>query len=359
MGFRPRLVNLAHRRAAAERWEFVDLVTCGLEHNLPPSAMEGCRGIPDVCQPKCLSLAFVSSPFPSSYQGAMGSFAAGKRHTIATFMEPLDVNQQFITASCERVREFFKSLWVLDDCGKRAEPFANVKVLGSAAADDARVQRSWAGFKLELAGLRRLQWCWVRFDKECVPVRVLRIELRWLVASGPSMDEVCTWLSRRAKQSGLVEIPSTTGSPLFNAELQSNAAGSSLQPDPFLNIINFKLPSTLVRRLLLLRFITATQLPNHDSSQLNQNSHAASILKSDLMHYRSLRSHLGFVIDCMFDGSASACSSSSSSTIGFSGPKAGSRAHTAGISDVKQTCASYDPLCPLNCAFLTIVHAAM
>jgi hypothetical protein len=262
LGFRSRLVNLAHRRAAAERWEFVDLVTCGLEHNLPPSAMEGCRGIPDVCQPKCLSLAFVSSPFPASHQGATGAAATGRRRTIATFMEPLDENPPFIAASCERVREFFKSLWVLDDCGKRAEPFANVKVLGSAAADDARVQRTWAGFKLELAGLRRLQWCWVRFDKECVPVRVLRIELRWLVASGPSVDEVCTWLSRRAKQAGLVEIPSTTGSALFTAELQSNAAGSSLQPDPFLNIISFKLPSPLVRRLLLLRLITSPARPS-------------------------------------------------------------------------------------------------
>ena len=29
------------------------------------------------------------------------------------------------------------------------------------------------------SGLRRQQWCWVRHDKECVPVRVLRIELRW------------------------------------------------------------------------------------------------------------------------------------------------------------------------------------
>ncbi len=257
MGFRSRLVTLAHRRAAAERWEFVDLVTCGLEHNLPPSAVEGCKGIPDVCQPKCLSLAFVSSPFPSSHQVATGAAALGKRPTIATFMEPLDLNAQFIATSCERVREFFKSLWVLDDGGRRADPFAHVKVLGSAAADDARVQRSWTGFKLELAGLRRLQWCWVRFDKECVPVRVLRIELRWLVASGPSMDEVCTWLSRRAKQASLVEIPSTTGSPLFNAELQSNCAGSSLQPDPFLNIINFKLPSPLVRRLLLLRLIAS------------------------------------------------------------------------------------------------------
>ena len=189
--------------------------------------------------------------------------AAGKRHTLATFMEPPDENPQFIAASCERVREFFKSLWVLDDGGKRAEPFANVKILTSAAPDDSLVQRTWDGFKLELAGLRRLQWCWVRFDKECVPVRVLRIELRWLVASGPSMDEVCTWLSRRAKQASLIEIPSSTGSPLFNAELQSNAAGSSLQPDPFLNVINFKLPSPLVRRLLLLRWATSISRCNH------------------------------------------------------------------------------------------------
>jgi hypothetical protein len=182
-------------------------------------------------------------------------------------MEPPDENPQFIAASSERTREFFRSLWVLDDSGKRAEPFAGVKILGSAAADDARVKRTWAGFKLELAGLRRLQWCWVRFDNECVPVRVLRIELRWLVASGPSMDEVCTWISRRAKQAGLVEIPSSTGSPLFNQELQSNAAvGTSLQPDPFLNVINFKLPSSLVRRLLLLRCLAHPRsdiCPNH------------------------------------------------------------------------------------------------
>jgi hypothetical protein len=267
MGFRSRLVNLAHRRPAAERWEFVDLVTCGLEHNLPPSAVEGCRGIPDVCQPKCLSLAFVSSPISPSLQGGLGAATAAKRHTIASFMEPPDENPQFIAASSERTREFFRSLWVLDDSGKRAEPFAGVKILGSAAADDARVKRTWAGFKLELAGLRRLQWCWVRFDNECVPVRVLRIELRWLVASGPSMDEVSTWISRRAKQAGLVEIPSSTGSPLFNQELQSNAAvGTSLQPDPFLNVINFKLPSSLVRRLLLLRCSAhpgSDTCPNH------------------------------------------------------------------------------------------------
>jgi hypothetical protein len=258
MGFRSREVKLAHRRAAAERWEFVDLVTCGLEQNLPPSALEGFRGIPDVCQPRCLSLAFVSSPVLPP-QGGVGAVAAAKRHTIATFMEPPDENLQFIAASSERAREFFKSLWVLDDAGKRAEPFASVNLLCSTAADDACVQRKWAGFKLELAGLRRLQWCWVRFDKECVPVRVLRIELRWLVASGPSMDEICTWLSRRAKQAGLIEIPSYTGSPLFKEELQSNmshaavAVGPSLQPDPFLNIINFKLPSRLVRRMVLLR----------------------------------------------------------------------------------------------------------
>lgn len=258
MAFRSRLVNLAHRRAAAERWEFVDLVTCGLEQNLPPSALEGKRGIPDACQPRCLSLAFVSSPLPPSPQGGVAAVAAAKRPTISTFMEPPDENAQFIAASSERVREFFKSLWVLDDSGKRAEPFASVTLLG-AAADDACVRRKWEGFKLELAGLRRPQWCCVRFDKECVPVRVLRIELRWLVASGPSMDEVCTWFSRRAKQAGLIEIPSYTGTPLFNVELQSivsnasAAEGSSLQPDPFLNVISFKLPSALVRRLLLIR----------------------------------------------------------------------------------------------------------
>jgi hypothetical protein len=145
------------------------------------------------------------------------------------------------------------------------------------------VKRTWVGFKLELAGLRRLQWCWVRFDNECVPVRVLRIELRWLVASGPSVDEVCTWISRRAKQAGLVEIPSSTGSPLFNQELQSNSAlGTSLQPDPFLNIIHFKLPSSLVRRLLLLRCTTRTHStigPKH------MNSNLINIFKSALTHH--------------------------------------------------------------------------
>jgi hypothetical protein len=154
---------------------------------------------------------------------------------------------------------------------------------------------------MELSGLRRLQWCWVRFDKECVPVRVLHIELRWLVASGPSIDEVCTWLSRRAKQAGLVEIPSSTGSLLFNAELQANTAamaGISLQPDPFLNIINFKLPSPLVRRLVLLRLSDVFFLFNQFSSILffklnhlilNSNSLPQFALLSRICHRQHVR----------------------------------------------------------------------
>jgi hypothetical protein len=66
----------------------------------------------------------------------------------------------------------------------------------------------------------------------------------------------------------------------------------------------------------------------------------------------------------VFDGSASSSSGggSISSTIGFSGPKAGSRTHAVGTSDRTQTCVTYEYRCSklafskFTCRYVKLLH---